>query len=240
MLGNTLANVLNLVKSEVSASLSVGTANDALWRQAIETKQIMLASGFDWSELEDEWDATATALGRYYAFPTTDVIGVTANNINFDRDVVLRTKFSTKWQEVEYGISPEEYRIYDSDDATVSADPVRRWRYQPGNRANFEVWPRPATNQPLRFYGQRVLKTLRSAGVLSPSLTLDLDDIMVALAVSVDLLAGKPDQAAKLNLFNNRFNHLRSANKSRDEIFVLGRRRVTEQKYRSIPIKAIA
>lgn len=222
-LGATLAAVLNLVKSEIQYSLSVGTANDALIKQSIESKQEQLADSFNWAELKDQWPKTLTAGigGRYTAFPTTDVIG-TAYSINFARPLSLRVRYNLRWIETSQGICVDDYITFDSDSGDT-ADPVRKWDFKPGDRASFEVWPAPTTAQVLRFVGQRKLLTLRTGGTLDSTKTLDLDDQLVALSVAIDLLSAKPkEQAAKIALFNNRFARLRQANVADDERIVLG------------------
>lgn len=237
MLGATLASVMNLVKNEIRASLSAGSADDAAIKQAIETKQEWLASMYDWSELEDEWPETVT--GRYTAVPIVDVIG-TSYSINFDRPVRLMRKWNSVWDEMDFGITTENYNAYDSDDAE-SADPIQAWRFKPGNRASFEVWPIPATSTTVRFVGQRKLLTLRSGGVLTTTLTLDLDDMLVALAVAADFLSGKPEQAAKSDLFKSRFTMVRGANKSADErFFIGGGNQMTRQEIRRTKLIVVA
>jgi hypothetical protein len=218
MLGATLAAVLNLVKNELRASLSAGSADDAAIKQAIETKQEWLSSMFDWAELEDEWDATV--VGRYTTFPTVDVSAATYS-INFDRPLSLYVKDNDIWEKLQNGICIEDYNTYDSD-LSETMDPPQKWRFKPGNRASFEIWPIPTTSTPVRFTGQRKLATLRTGGTLDTTKTLDLDDMLVALAVAVDLLAGKDAQTAKASLFETRFTAVRSANKTSDERFFMG------------------
>jgi len=218
MLGATLASVMNLVKNEIRASLSAGSADDAAIKQAIETKQEWLASMYDWAELSDEWTATANA--RYVVVPTADV-NAAAYTINFDRPVTISRKWNSIWDPIGFGITLENYNAYDSDEG-VTQDPIQSWRFKPGVRSSIEVWPIPATDTELRFSGQRKLLTLRNAGVLDVTKTLDLDDILVSLAVAVDLLAGKPEQSAKAMLFETRFTMVRGANKTSDERFFIG------------------
>ena len=218
MLGSTLASVMNLVKNEIRASLSAGTADDAAIKQAVETKQEWLASMFDWAELDDEWDATAT--GRYTAVPTTDVAAA-SRSINFDRAVQLSHKWNSIWNSIQNGITLEQYNAFDSD-AGDRQDPVLAWRFKPGDRTYFEVWPIPTASAALRFTGQRKLLTLRTASVLDTAKTLDLDDMLVAFAVAADFLSGKPEQASKAELFQMRFTAVRSANKTSDERFFIG------------------
>lgn len=236
MLGATLAAVLNLVKSELRASLSVGTADDALIKQAIETKQEWLASEYDWSELKDQWDVDTVPLtaGRYTAFPTTDVAGATYS-INFDRPVYLETKWNTTWQPVCFGISSEEYNCQDSDEGE-NQDPVQHWDFKPGDRSYFEIWPLASTVYKLRFHGQRKLKTLRAAGVLDTTKVLDLDDQLVALAVAVDYLTGKPEQASKNTLFTARFNRCRGTNMQPDKRYYMGGNKQNRVNVRRLPI----
>lgn len=236
MIGATLASVLNLVKSEIRASLSVGTADDALLKQAIETTQEWLCSEYDWSELKDQWDVESVAglPGRYTAFPTVDVAAATYS-INFDRPFRLENKYNNIWREIDFGIDSELYNSQDSD-AGESQDPIQAWDYKPGDRGYFEIWPLPVTSTTIRFYGQRRAKTLRTAGVLDATKVLDMDDMLVALTIAVDYLSGKPEQSAKITKLRERFNRVRGSNKTSDEKIIMGGGRKSRDMFRRIPI----
>lgn len=220
MNGATLASVLNLVKNELKHSLSVGTSDDPALKQAIETKQEWLAGQYTFQILDDEWSANVVAGGRYTDFPVADIAG-NACAINFDHPVQAYVKWNSTYQEICKGVSLEDYNAQDPDD-NECLDPIQKWRIMPGNTAKFEVWPKTVEAQVVRFEGQRKLKTLRNAGVLDTTKTLDLDDQLVAYAVAVDWLAGKPAQAAKIALFETRLTKVRDGDQSSDQRCIIG------------------
>lgn len=236
MTGQTLTSVLNLVKSEIRASLSVGTADDALLKQAIETAQEWLCAEYDWSELKDKWDVSSVVgvPGRYTAFPTVDVAGA-SYAINFDRPFRLENKFNSVWRDIDFGITSELFNSQDSDDGDTQ-DPIQAWDYKPGDRAYFEIWPLAVTATTIRFHGQRKAKTLRNVGVLDGTKVLDMDDMLVALTVAVDYLSGKPEQGAKITKLRERFTRVRGSNKTNDEKIIMGGGRKSREMFRRIPI----
>ena len=200
-LGTTLAQATIMLKSQIGASLSVGTADDTLYYQKIETKQQWFASMYDWDMLVDSWDATVpvgtsnNSPGRFNSFPTTDIYG-TANTINFDRALDAAVLYSLKWCDMGFGIGTDEMNLWNSDLGQTS-NPCMKWDFKKGDRTYFEVWPLGGQVQTVRFTGQRNIATLRTAGVLDTTKTLTLDDRLVTLAVAVDLLSGMEDQSAK-------------------------------------------
>ena len=196
-LGTTLAQTLVLLKTHIGASLSVGVADDALFLQKIETKQLWFASMYDWSMLVDSWEATipAGSGGRYNDFPTVDINGNTVA-INFDRPLVATVQFSRKWLDMKFGISTDEMNLWNSD-LGMTSNPSMKWDYKKGDRTKFGVWPLGGQIQTIMFTGQKQIDSLRTSGVLDTTKTLSLDDRLVALAVAVDYLAGLEDASVK-------------------------------------------
>jgi len=115
MTGSTLAKTLTLLKAALKTNLTVGVADDALYCQMIEVQQEWYASTYDWSVLKDEWDAPvpAGAGGQFTDFPSVDTNGFT-NAINFDRPLIAYVQFSSKWQELGFGIGVKEYNVWNS------------------------------------------------------------------------------------------------------------------------------
>lgn len=196
-LGTTLAQTLVMLKSQIGASLSVGTADDTLNYQRIETKQTWFASMYDWDMLVDSWDQgiTVGTPGRYTTFPTTDINGYT-NTINFDRPVDAAVQYSLKWLDMGFGIGINEMNLWNSD-LGMTSNPVMKWDFKKGDRTKFEVWPLGGQTQTVRFTAQKNVATLRTAGVLDPTLTLTLDDQLISLAVAVDILTALEDASVK-------------------------------------------
>jgi len=186
-----------MLKSQIGASLTVGTADDTLNYQRMETKQSWFASMYDWDMLVDSWNQTITvgAGGRYTTFPTVDINGYT-NSINFDRPVEAAVLYSLKWLDMGFGIGTDQMNLWNSD-LGMTSNPVMKWDYKKGDRTMFEVWPLGGQVQTVRFTAQKQVATLRTAGVIDPTLTLTLDDQLITLAVAVDILIALEDPSAK-------------------------------------------
>lgn len=216
--GSTLARTLLLVKREIRASLSAGAADDALLLQAIEVAQEEIAAAYDWGGFSEQWGITTST--RWTAFPTAG-IGGSNTGINFDRDVEAWVRHNEVWQQLDKGITLEHYNVQNPDDGDEQ-DPAQVWDYKPGAASYFELWPVPATTQEVRFLGQRKLTSLRTNGVLDQAKTLDFDDILIALFVAIDWLAGKKEAVTKQIRFQERLNRLRANDVQSDERIILG------------------
>lgn len=191
--GQTLTTVLELLKAEIDDSLTVGTANDYRYEVLLEQMQLDLASEFDWAFLKDYWNVQIT--GQFNTIPTVDWRNQT-NAIDFNRDVQVYVYYSRRFQPVVYGIDVPEWNTFDPNPPVgvgpYVQDPVQRWMFKADDPTMFEVWPLPAsTPWTVRFDGWRQLATLRTASVIDPTKTLELDGRLVALSVAMDLQTDK-------------------------------------------------
>src|SRR5436190_21216468 len=95
--GQTLANVLLLVKSELGYSLTanVAVADDQQLYHLIDNEQNRLASEYDWPFLERRSDVVVIAGQRNANIPA---------NIVFERPIVVEKLSSTLWCPLIYGI----------------------------------------------------------------------------------------------------------------------------------------
>src|SRR5216683_342312 len=102
---STLASVLLMTKSQLAYTLTtgVGLADDAQLFQLIDQKQQWLACEYYWPFLEIRVDINTVA--RYNNLPV----------LNFERPVKVETQWTTRWQELDYGIGSQEYNYLDSD-----------------------------------------------------------------------------------------------------------------------------
>lgn len=214
-INSTLAFVRGMVKAEAAKNLdSTSNAQDNEMNQIIYDVQEWLASDYPWPHLRRRWDVAVGAGARYVTFPTVDHLGETTS-IDVGRlgDIKVFVKWNAVWIPVIYGIDEiEEFNYLDSD-ANAVLDPVQRW-FLGGNGTTFEIWPKPASAQTLRFAGQRVMTALYSS--LSPltwndAATLDLDGQMVAYFVIAEYLARekKPNAQYFLGLATSRMNQIR-------------------------------
>lgn len=203
--GQTLTSTLSLLKAELGYNLtaSVATADDQQLYRLIDSEQKRLAADFDWTFLDKYVDVTATvgSGSLTLALPTTIV---------FERPVRVERKFNTLWQDIDHGISDCEYNVSDSA-AGARNDPIQKWRMN--SDGTFEVWPLPATQQTVRFHGQRVLNTLLTAGSYDGTKTLDLDDLLVIYYVAAKRLARtkQADATVMLQMAEDRLRMLRAS-----------------------------
>ena len=191
-LRNTLTEVVEFVRQEarLSTNSSRGTDNLENIERLIKRHYTTLAEDFDWQHLVLKRNDSAarkvlSAGQRIYSFPAS------VNVLKIERAWV---KHSGLWKPLEYGIGPDQFNAYDSDD-DERTDPVERWAFHDDDE--FEVWPLPATNGAangdgeIAFEGQRAIETLSSN-----SSRLDMDGIMVSLFVAAEILAGNGQKAA--------------------------------------------
>jgi hypothetical protein len=241
--GSTLATIRLMLRAEIGQTMntSAGTQGDARLNQLLSNKQKWLASEYDWPFLEQRWTTTIGA--RFVPVPTvTDGPDAGSMAVNFERPVRLETKFNNKWCLIEYGIGSEEYNALDSEEQQPE-DPIQRWRFatnvdDPVNPGQIEVWPLPATSNPLRITGQRALLTLSA-----DSDTADLDDVLLAYFVAGDLMMEKDMENAqmKIQMAQRRLQQLRQVYPDRDEKLVLGKNYYSDPRRlrRLVPIVAV-
>lgn len=133
---------------------------------------------------------------RYYDFPVT---------LDVERAYNVYYMLGNVWMQLEYGISTGQYSAFDSDAGTTSSPPLR-WDVRDGNQ--FEIWPMPASNvaDGLRFEGYR-----KKTELITGSSRCDLDDSLIVLFVSAEILAGNKaaDAPTKLAAAQSRLVMLR-------------------------------
>jgi len=218
MLNNTLSEILKMTKAEIGNSITsgVGVADDAVLRVLLSNKQKWLSYQYDFPDLERKVTVSIAASTRYSNFPVA--------SLDINRPVIMETKWTTYWRELQYGIDASEFMFYDSDLGRV-ADPIRKWQLHgidgSGNRT-FEVWPIPASDVQVRFIGQCVL----------PALAVDadkaaLDDLMLAMFVASDRLmrTNQNDAQAKLAQAQQLAISLSRTLPKRDSVFSLTQNR---------------
>lgn len=224
--GSTLAVVLDLVKGYIGASQSAGSADDLMLKTLIERKQLFFTTRYSWSKLEDRWDLDLSAPNlRFVTLPVTDYLAV-AQIINFRRPYLMQLFWANTWHTIRYGIGSAEYNFRNSEAVPpMVQDPIQAWMRKAGDSTKIEVWPVTAgAPQNMRLTGQRVVGTLRSAGVLDSTKLVELDDDMVSLAVASDWLIRKKDQSAVAirELAESTFNTIRGDDPTATESFRVG------------------
>jgi len=156
-----------------------------LVKAAIKREYERLYDEFDWPFLRVTEDVLTQAGQRYYDVPDT---------INFDRIEKVDYLWGDRWVPLDRGIDVSNLNTYNSDEDERS-DPMLRWDIKwTGDTTQIEVWPIPASNEiPIRFTGIRNMTRLVGDGDRC-----DLDDQMVSMFASAELLARKNSPEAQL------------------------------------------
>ena len=131
----------------------------------------------DWPSLEIEEEVSVIADAQYVSLPT---------NITFAMINDVWTAYGDDWIRLSHGIGIAERSIYPD---TSRASPIMRWEIRAPGNVDFEVWPRSAQAETLRFTGQQVL-----GGMSKDNDTCVIDGDVLVLRVAAELLA-KDDKA---------------------------------------------
>lgn len=194
-LRTTFGDVIEMVRDECrqSSNASRGIDHLAYIKRLIKRHYELLADDFDWQHLEllePNGDKTLGVGQRYYDYPDT---------LNPLKIETVWTNQTGVWTKVEYGITPVDYTL------VGASEPVVKWnRY---GETQFEVWPTPSGTGTLRFVGQKKPEALVTEGS-----RLDMDDQLVALFASAEILSGtkQPDAQAKADAAKRRLSQLRA------------------------------
>ena len=233
MRNTPLATVRARVKAETSQSLqSTSTARDAEINQIIYDTQAWLGGAYDWPFLKGRWDTFLTPSTRFQLFPTKfspqGGAATTDGVINFERPVLVMTKWNMIWQYVVYGIDEYPEMNYLDPDRMQVLDPAQRWQFS--DETQFEIWPLPASNAQIRFIGQRALTELQAVPATLPitwndTATLDLDDLLVTFFAAAEYLTRQENPRAKMVIekAQRRLTSLRGSYPVRTETTCIGR-----------------
>lgn len=118
MRGTSLAQLVNMLKAEVGFNQAQGVAMDTEFQTLLANKQKWLSSKWDWPFLQVRADVGVGPGARYVNVP----------NLNWERPVQSEVQWSNIWQDVEYGITSEQFNYLDSDQGQ-QLDPVMRWTF---------------------------------------------------------------------------------------------------------------
>lgn len=194
--GQTLTTLLAYLKGELRDAQETNSPEDATYYYMLSMQQRDFCLKFDWPFLVHRWDLTCTSGSYYFNVPTSDIRSQ-AVSINFERAVTVERLYGGIWYPMCEGIGSEEYSVLAQGS---QLDPIMRWRMdtnvnEASNPAQIEVWPTPATDQTIRFTGQRVALTLEE-----PTDTADLDDLLLVYWVAAQILAERGNPRAPIVL----------------------------------------
>lgn len=195
--GSTLGTMLAMLRKECRYASDSGVAqskNPALMELLRRTYTI-LYDDHEWPHLLGQWEDKAIVAGsRYYDFPAS---------INMEGAVKAYHHWGGVWQKIQYGIEPEDYNHYDSDN-DARADPVLKWKVYSGTQ--FEVWPLPVSAGTVRFIGKQAMGSFTSE-----TDTCLLDDHLVVLYAAAEELGAKDERGQAMAVMaKRRFDQLRA------------------------------
>lgn len=207
-LRTTLNDIVEMVRGEckLSTNTSRGIDHRDHLITLIRRHYQMLAEDYDWQHLElKKTDAVSRvhlqAGSRYYNFPSA---------VNVQKITKAHVLWSGVWTPLDYGINYRDYTAISPED-DERTDPPQSWEFY--GHEQFEVWPLPAsdhsTDAPygVAFEGQRAVEALTNN-----SNRADLDDILITLFVSAEVLGGMEKKTAaemKLSAAQARLTKLR-------------------------------
>ncbi len=191
-LRTTFNEVIEAVRNECRISTNTSRGIDHLdhIKQLIKRHYKTLAEDFDWQHLELKKETGVSrkllqAGSRTYNFPTA------VNPLKVTRAFV---KWGSTWLPLDYGIKHEHFSAFDPD-ADQRSDPITNWTFY--SETEFEVWPLPASNgvadgaNEVAFEGQKKVEEL-----VDTSNRLDIDDHLIVLLVSSEILAANEQKVA--------------------------------------------
>jgi hypothetical protein len=212
-LGTQLQVLVEMVRDEtgMSSATSQGIDHLAKIKRLIRRTHVMLADAYEWEHLILTMGDAVLPIGgdqQFYTFPET---------LNTDRPFIVHLHLSGVWTRLEPGIAPERYNEIDSY-GTGRGDPLR-WGWH--GATGIEVWPVPALAEgELHFTG-----TKKANALVAEDAPADIDDILIALQVAAEILAGNNQEAAaklKLSAANMRLSQVRASKSTADRIVISG------------------
>jgi hypothetical protein len=230
-------------------TLSVNSAEDCRLAALLSQEQQWAADQWDWPTLDEWWDIALAPNQRYYAIPTNADYGQQGLPWNKRRTLWVNRKYSSTWEELEYGISEQEFNFIDSDIGQTN-DPVLRWDYN--GTAQIELWPIPASAYTVRFRGQRTLVNLATGqpydptqqlgNLFNPDALLDLDDTMLVGMVAAFHFGENENPLSEVERrkFVETMYNVRAQMPSREEKIVMGGNDQDGERVRLAGVKIIA
>lgn len=219
--GTTLANLRTMLKAEIGDFTGTNTNRNAELNTLLSNMQKRLSTEHYWPFLERHWDVAVAAGQQYISLPTTTAGDPEqdVSEINLDQLPEVKTKYTTQYWPVSYGIDTDEYNTFDFSLGQTS-DPIQRWRLatnpnEPTDPNQFEVWPVASTAQILRFTGERAILPLTEDVD-----TADLDDTLLVLFCAAEILQRnkQPDAPLKLNAAQRQLQWLKQGYNTKDKV----------------------
>lgn len=191
----SLGTLVNNLRLEVghSSSPATGLNQRDQFVYILNRAQEELALDYDWPSLRVDRDILIVAGGRYYNYPVDMPFG----NINH-----IWLVYNTIYGELEYGIGPAEFALFNSNTGFTSW-PVERWMHNEDTNT-FELWPVPSEAPPATPTSQAALVRLRGTKDV-PQMVADADMCVlpataILLYAAAEVLAREKAPDAELKL----------------------------------------
>jgi hypothetical protein len=189
--GTQLSALVYMLRAEIrrSTDVSIGTADLPELKQVLNRHYDALWWKYDWPHLCKYFpQVTLNAGQQLYDFPS---------GLTYERIKSVYAWWSGSPTRIDRGIDFDNYATFNSLIGSRS-DPPMAWdvRYNDGVTEALEIWPIPATTGNLiQFFGYATLPRL----VADADRCL-LDDMLVVLSASADILAGAGAKGAAIRL----------------------------------------
>ena len=213
--GTTLAILINDLRSEIGHSLqpNLGKSTRDVLVNVLQRTQRRLWEDYGWPFLRVIRDIEISTNQRYYDLPS---------DMTFERIEKAEFKHGDYWTKLDYGIGARQYNQFDSDRG-ITSYPVQCYDAHENNQ--IEIWPIPTNDSTtstkqgmVRFHG---IKNL--GGLISETDTADLDDQLIILYASAEMLARQKQADSQNKLAQAQSHYARlKARLSKTETFVIG------------------
>jgi len=213
--GTTLAILINDLRSEIGHSLqpNLGKSTRDVLVNVLQRTQRRLWEDYGWPFLRVTRDIDISTNQRYYDLPS---------DMTFERIEKAEFKHGDLWGKLDYGVGAKQYNQFDSDRGIVSY-PIQCYDAYENNQ--IELWPIPSNNSTastkqgmVRFHG---IKNL--GGLISETDTADLDDQLIILYASAEMLARQKQADSQNKLAQAQAHYARlKARLSKTETFIIG------------------
>lgn len=190
--GRTLSKLLNDLRAE--CGLSLNPAHNAGQRDVqvhqLQRMQDWLYEDFAWPHLRVERAIELQVGQRRYSLPP---------DLNLERIEQIQYRANGVWCRLAAGIDPQHFAVFDSD-AGQTSWPVQRWRIWEDDQ--IELWPVPdqAFDAGTLEGALKVIGTRKLRPFVDDNDTADLDDRLLVLYASAEVLAAAGSKTAALKL----------------------------------------
>lgn len=194
-MGKQLRDMLTDLRAEVGHSTNVahGVNDRETLIYYLNRTQIQLYQDYDWPQLVIDRDVKLHDAQRYYDYPA---------DLAFDDINHIWVLVNTVYNELSYGIGPEDFTLWNSETGFKSW-PTRKWMHHADDNM-FELWPVPDASgeDPNAIVRLRGTKTI--VKMVDDADEATLPDNLIVLFSAVEILQrdDAKDAALKLNKAN--------------------------------------